>query len=205
MAKKQRAALICRVSTPKQIRLGLDSQVAVLKRKAIDDGYDVLDELIFQEQISGLDANQPIRKSLQDLMNAVEEHKVDVCYTYELTRISRDPFNLVERVKWFSDRKIPMYIYVADLWTLNRDSKKEIDETTNYVFSKATSGKHEVEIMKERIKRSKDEVARKGLYVGHLSDGYCVVLTQNGKEIKIDEDRKKVEIIRYFIREDFDF
>lgn len=192
MAKKQRAALICRVSTPKQIRLGLDSQVAVLKRKAIDDGYDVLDELIFQEQISGLDANQPIRKSLQDLMNAVEEHKVDVCYTYELTRISRDPFNLVERVKWFSDRKIPMYIYVADLWTLNRDSKKEIDETTNYVFSKATSGKYEVEIMKERIKRSKDEVARKGLYIGHLSDGYCVVQTENGKEIKIDEDRKKV-------------
>ena len=85
MAKKQRAALICRVSTPRQIKLGLESQVAVLKRCAIQDGYEVPDSLIFQEQISGLDAKKPIRKSLQDLMDAVEEHKVDVCYTYELT------------------------------------------------------------------------------------------------------------------------
>lgn len=123
MAKKQRAALICRVSTPQQIKLGLESQVACLKRRAIKDGYEVPNSLIFQEQISGLDAKKEIRKSLQDLMDAVEEHKVDVCYTYELTRISRDPYNLVERVKWFSDRLIPMYIYDAELWTLDRVGK----------------------------------------------------------------------------------
>lgn len=192
MAKKRRAALICRVSTPQQIKLGLETQVACLKRKAIKDGYDVPDSLIFQEQISGLDAKKPIRKSLQDLMDAVEEHQVDVCYTYELTRISRDPYNLVERVKWFTDRKIPMYIYDADMWTLDRETKEEIEETTSYVFGAATYGKVEVRKMKERTKRGRNEVAKEGLYVGHLSDGYCVKQTERGKEIVIDDDRKAV-------------
>lgn len=192
MAKKQRAALICRVSTPQQIKLGLESQVAVLKRQAIKDGYEVPNELIFQEQISGLDAKKPIRKSLQDLMDAVDENKVDVCYTYELTRISRDPYNLVERVKWFTDRHIPMYIYDAEMWTLDRKTKEEIEETTEYVFSAATYGKVEAKKIKQRMTRARNEVAKEGLYVGHLSDGYCVVETERGKEIKVDEDRREV-------------
>lgn len=192
MAKKQRAALICRVSTPSQIKLGLESQVAVLKKRATEDGYEVPDELIFQEQISGLDAKKPIRKSLQDLMDAVEEHKVDVCYTYENTRISRDPYNLVERFKWFADRHIPIYIYDAELWTLDRVTKEENEETTEYIFGAATYGKIEAKKMKERTMRGRNEVAKEGLYVGHLSDGYCVVETEKGKEIRIDEERKEV-------------
>lgn len=192
MAKKQRAALICRVSTPKQVKLGLESQVSVLKRQAVKDGYEVPDELIFQEQISGLDANKPIRKSLQDLMDAVEEHRVDVCYTYELTRISRDPYNLVERVKWFTDRQIPMYIYDVEMWTLDRKTKEEFEETTEYVFSAATYGKVEAKKIKQRMTRARNEVAKEGLYVGHLSDGYCVVLTERGKEIRKDNERESV-------------
>ena len=192
MTKKQRAALICRVSTPQQIKLGLESQVALLKRRAIKDGYEVPDELIFQEQISGLDAKKPIRKSLQDLMDAVENHKVDVCYTFELTRISRDPYNLIDRVRWFTDRHIPMYIYDADMWTLDRVTKEELEETTSYVFGAATYGKVEAKKMKMRTMRARNEVAKEGLYVGHLADGYCVVQTERGKEIKVDEDRIKV-------------
>ena len=80
MKKWQQAALICRVSTPQQIGLGLESQVIVLKRRANEDGYEVPDNLIFQEQISGLDAHKKIRQSLQDLMSAVEKGKVDGVY-----------------------------------------------------------------------------------------------------------------------------
>lgn len=166
--------------------------MAVLKRRAIMDGYEVPDELIFQEQISGLDAKKPIRKSLQDLMDAVENHKVDVAYTYELTRISRDPYNLVERVKWFTDRKIPLYIYDAEMWTLDRETKEEIEETTEYIFGAATYGKVEAKKIRLRMTRARNEVAKEGLYVGHLSDGYRVVETERGKEIKIDDDRKPV-------------
>lgn len=192
MAKKQRAALICRVSTPQQIKIGLESQVITLKKRAMDDGYEVPDSLIFQEQVSGFDDKDKIRKSLKDLMDAVEEHKVDVCYTYELTRISRNPFHLIDRVKWFTDRLIPMYIYDVDLWTLDRKTKEEIEETTEYIFGAATYGKVEAEKMKNRTMRARNLVAKEGLYVGHLSDGYCVVQTERGKEIKPDDERKEV-------------
>lgn len=197
MAKKERAGLICRVSTSQQIESGLESQVACLKEKATKDGYEVPDDLIFQEQISGLDANKDIRQSLKDLMNAVENHKVDVVYTYELTRISRDPYNLVDRVKWFSDRKIPMYIYDAELWTLDRKTKEEIEETTNYVFGAATYGKVEAKKIKKRTMRARNELAKGGWYVGHLADGYIAIPYGNHKKIVRDDDRKKV-IIRIF-------
>ena len=197
MAKKEFAGLICRVSTPQQIELGLQSQVAYLKEKAIKDGYEVPDNLIFQEQISGLDANKDIRQSLKDLMNAVENHKVDVVYTYELTRISRDPYNLVERVKWFSDRKIPMYIYDAELWTLNRKTKEEIEETTNYVFGAATYGKVEAKKIKKRTMRARNALAKGGWYVGHLSDGYMTENSDKHKKIIKDPKREGV-IIRIF-------
>lgn len=192
MKKRQQAALICRVSTPQQIGLGLESQVIVLKRRANEDGYEVPDNLIFQEQISGLDAHKKIRQSLQDLMSAVEKGKVDVVYTYELTRISRDPYNLVERVKWFSDRNIPMYIYDAELWTLDRSTKEEIEETTNFVFGAATYGKVEAKKMKQRTMRARNELAKGGWYVGHLSDGYIAIESGKHKKIVIDSERASV-------------
>ena len=192
MAKKQYAALICRVSTPQQIKLGLESQVSCLKNKAEKDGYDVPDNLIFQEQISGLDRNKDIRKSLQDLMNAVENHKVDVVYTYELTRISRDPYNLIERVKWFNDRKIPMYIYDAELWTLDRNTGEEIEDTNAYVFGAAHYGKVEVKKMKERTMRGRNAIAEEGWYVGHLSDGYITEKVGEHKRIIVDKNRENI-------------
>jgi len=194
MNKRQQAALICRVSTPQQIGLGLESQVVCLKNKAEKDGYEVPDNLIFQEQITGLDAHKKIRKSLQDLMSAVEKGIVDVVYTYELTRISRDPYNLVERVKWFSDRKIPMYIYDAELWTLDRKNKEEIEETTNYVFGAATYGKVEAKKMKQRTMRARNELAKGGWYVGHLSDGY--IAKNNGKHKRIEIDNERASVIK---------
>lgn len=70
--------------------------------------------------------------------------------------------------------------------------KKSLEETTSYVFGAATYGKVEAKKMKMRTMRARNEVAKEGLYVGHLADGYCVVQTERGKEIKVDEDRIKV-------------
>ena len=192
MAKKKWAALMSRVSTPQQRKLGLESQIEILKKCAQEDGYEVPKELIFQEQTSGFDKNKPIRKSLRKLMNAVEEGKVEVCYIYEASRISRDPFNLVERVHWFNDHKIPIYIYNVHQWTLDRFSKEENKEAIDYIFNAARYVGAEIETMKGRIKRTKDMIAAKGLYMGHLSDGYCVKETEIGKEIKIDKDREAI-------------
>lgn len=192
MAKRKRAALICRVSRPSQIEKGLESQVVCLKNKALTDGYEVPDELIFQEQITGLDAKMDIRQSLKNLMEAVENNKVDVVYTYELTRISRDPYKLTERVGWFTDRRIPMYIYDVELWTLDRNTKEEIQETTDYVFSAATFGTKEVLKFKKRVSRSKNIIASEGWYIGHLSDGYITENVGRRKKIIIDPERKNI-------------
>lgn len=54
MAKKshKRAAILSRVSTRRQeTHLNLERQISTLKAKAINDGYVVPDDLIYQEQV----------------------------------------------------------------------------------------------------------------------------------------------------------
>ncbi len=191
-AKKERAALLCRVSTPQQTEKGLESQVACLKAKAIEDGYEVPTNLIFQEQISGLDRNKEIRQSLKELMDAAEKNQVDVVYVYELTRISRDPYNLTSRIQWFSDRGIPMFIYEVELWTLDRETKQELTETTEYIFGAATFGQKEAEKIRKRMMRGKSAAAEQGYYTGHLADGYMTEMAGKHKRIVIDPERSKI-------------
>lgn len=196
---KKKAALLCRVSTPQQKKNGLESQVSTLLKIAERDGYDVPEELIFQEQITGLDKNKPIRESLQALKNAIEEEKVDACYIYELTRISRLEFTLVETVHFFTQHKIPLYIADVDKWTLNPETLEENIDTTNYIYGAATYGRNEAEKFVKRTQRGRNARAEMGLYVGHLADGYCVDNSQSRKVILIDEDRQNV------IKEIFDY
>lgn len=193
MAKKSTASLLCRVSTREQHKhMNLERQVAILCKKATEDGYEVPEELIFQEQITGDDGDLELRGSIVELRKAIERGRVDVVYIVDITRISRNPYNIIERIKWFTDKSIPVYIEDVGLWTLFPDTKKENKEATDYIFGHATYGQKELEKMKKRTKKGRDELASGGWYVGHLSDGYITKNIGPKKSIIIDEERADV-------------
>lgn len=195
MAKKtyKRAAILSRVSTQQQeTHLNLERQISTLRTKATKDGYIVTDQLIFQEQYTGDDRELDTRGSLVELMKAVENNLVDVIYVKEYERISRDPFNKTARVRWFLDHKIPMYIYDEELWTLFPHNLEENPKAIEYLFGHATQGKRELLKLKKRTMDGRNELAKGGWYVGHLSDGYTTLSVGPKKRIVIDEERKDV-------------
>ena len=70
MDLKKKAAILARVSREVQ---ETESQISVLKQCANDFGFEVPDEFIFQEKITGMDSyDKEERQSLRDLKDAIE-------------------------------------------------------------------------------------------------------------------------------------
>lgn len=184
-------ALLIRVSRDVQ---ETQSQINDLLRDAKDFGITIPDKYVFSEHITGMDKfDKDERKSLRNLKEAIEKKgDISCCLIWEVTRLSRNPFFLVDQFRWFLEHKIPIYIHEWECWTMNPETLKEDNDTTNKIFGYATYGKSELEKIRKRTMRGRDEKARQGLYVGHLSDGYKVVLVGREKHIDIDEERAEV-------------
>lgn len=188
---KKVAAILARVSRDTQ---ETESQISDLIRDAERDGYVVPDDLIFQEKVTGMDSfDKDERKSLQDLKNELLQHAdIKVVYMWELTRLSRNPYYLIDQLRWFNTHHIAIYFHAMYRWTRDPITDVEDAVTTNIIFGAATYGQIEWKAIKERTIRGRDNKARKGLYVGHISDGYKVVMDNGEKKFAIDEERAEV-------------
>lgn len=172
----------------------MQSQINDLIEDAERFGYTIPNKYIFQEHITGMDKfDKDERESLANLKAAIENNSdISVCFIWEVTRLSRNPFYLVDQLRWFLEHKIPIYIHDWDCWTMDRDTLSENNDTTNKIFGYATYGKNEWEKIRKRTMRGRNDKAKQGLYVGHLSDGYRVELIGGEKHIKVDEKRAAV-------------
>lgn len=200
--KKPIAAILCRVSTQIQ---SWESQAEALTKDAERFGFVVPSDYIFHEKITGMDAiDKDERQSLQDLKTAIKENgDIEAVFMWEITRLSRSPYFLVDKLKEFNySLKMPIYFHDLERWTINPQTHEVDTETENKIFGAAMFGKQEWEKIRQRTMRGRQAVAEKGFYVGHLSDGYKVRLDSEGnKVIAIDDDRKDViiEIFNLFI------
>ncbi len=192
---KKIACILARVS---RIEQDLKSQIDSLKKDAEKHlKLKVKEEYIFQEHITGLDSyDKEERESLAALKQCIEDNvdKQFFCFMWELTRLSRNPWYLLEQLNWFNHHKVPIYFHDIEKWTMDINTLQEIDETSNIIFGAATYGKREVEKITMRTSRGRDAKAEKGYYVGHLSDGFMVEITREGK--KIIEDKERSPIIK---------
>ena len=172
----------------------MESQINDLLEDAKRFGYTIPAKYIFQEHITGMDRfDKDERQSLANLESAIEKNgDIEVCFIWEAPRLSRNPFFLTGKFNWFLQHKIPVYIHDWECWTMDRDSLVENTDTTNKIFGYATYGKSEWEKIRRRTMRGRNEKAKQGLYVGHLSDGYKVEIRGGEKRIKIDEERAGV-------------
>lgn len=172
----------------------MESQINDLREDAEKYGYVIPEKYVFQEHITGMDKfDKDERQSLANLKSAIEHNKdISVCFIWEATRLSRNPFYLVDQLRWFLEHRIPIYIHDWECWTMDRDTLTENNDTTNKIFGYATYGQSEWEKIRKRTMRGRNEKAKQGLYVGHLSDGYKVEIKGGEKHIKIDEERAAV-------------
>lgn len=190
MGKKKKtnpiAAVLVRESRDNQ---DPDSQLNLCLRDAEKFGYYVPTEYQFCEHITGMD-NGEDRESVRQLKECiVNRGDIKAVFCTETTRISRDPYSLITKIKWFNDHNIPVYIDDYDEWTgtILEDGSFEVNkETEDHIFHSATYGKKEWIKIRKRTVRGRKRSARKGLFIGLISDGYKVQTINKEKHIVID-------------------
>src|SRR3990170_7582508 len=92
----KKAALLCRVSTEIQ---EYSRQIHELREIARMDGYEIPDDLIYAEKVSGL-AEIKDRVQLSRLMKDIQskEKNIDMIYANHVNRIARHPKKILDIV-----------------------------------------------------------------------------------------------------------
>lgn len=110
--EKVKAIIYARVSTAGQ---DYDRQLAELRQYADRMGYDVVKT--FSEKISGAKKVEE-RQAMSELLNYVEDNKVDKVLIYECSRLSRRAVDFLSIIEIFNEKKISLYIHQNGLETL---------------------------------------------------------------------------------------
>ena len=166
-----KAALLLRVSTEMQ---DLESQVKDLKPVALGFGYEVPEEFIFGEHITGKDdIRKGERKSITKLKAACKTGEISAIFIYEVSRLSRSSIDGRSFVRDFNEMKIPIYFKDRGIWTLDRKTLEE-DSTTKMVVGLFFDfAEQELKTLKSRTIRGRRNSASKGLATGgYINYGY---------------------------------
>ena len=189
-----KAALLLRVSTEVQ---DLESQTKDLKPVAEGFGYEVPDEYIFGEHITGRDdIRKGERQSITKLKAACKSGDIKAIFIYEVSRLSRSSIDGRSFVRDFNEMKIPIYFKDRSIWTLNRDTLEE-DTTTKMVIGLFFDfAEQELKTLKSRTIRGRRNSASKGMATGGYQN-YGYLKNPDSKMIEVDESEAP------FVREIF--
>ncbi len=110
-----KAVIYARVSTLMQ---EYDRQIAELREYANRMGYEVVRE--YSEKVSGAKKISE-REQMCNLLNFVQENKVDKVLIYECSRLSRRIVDFLTIVESLNEMKVSLYIHQNGLETLQPD------------------------------------------------------------------------------------
>lgn len=166
-----KAALLLRVSTEQQ---DLESQKADLKPVAAGFGYEVPDEYIFGEHITGKDdIRVSERNTITSLKLACKTGDISAIFIYEVSRLSRSSIDGRSFLRDFNEMKIPIYFKDKSIWSLDPKTLEEDSNTTMIVGLFFDFAQQELKTLKGRTIRGRRNSASKGLATGgYLNYGY---------------------------------
>jgi site-specific DNA recombinase len=170
---EQRVALYARVSSEQQAEAGtIDSQVAALRERIAQDGYQLTEELIFMDE--GYSGATLIRPALEQLRDEVALHGLDRLYVHSPDRLARKYAYQVVLVDEFRR-------YGVEVVFLNRDVGQTPEDNLLLQMQGMIAEYERAKIL-ERSRRGKRHAAKSG-EVGVLSGapyGYRYVCKQDG-------------------------
>ena len=181
---------LVRTSTPEQ---GLDTQVESIRSIAKELKYEIKEGDIFAEQISGYDEPDHDRESIVKLREEIEIRHPEAIFIYELSRLTRRATKVFHYIDILSlQPKVPMYFADYEIWTIKPETGEQNDKGIWKLMGGAESVENERERIRVRTSTGRNAKARKGYYVGHLSDGFYWEYENGEKVIKVDEERENV-------------
>lgn len=189
----KKAALLLRCSTDSQ---DYDRQQRDLLPIVESMGYEITEDLIFGEYVTGKDdVRKKDRESIANLKQACKEGKVDAIFINEVSRLSRDSIAGRLFVREFNDDyKVPVFFRDLQQWTIDPNNKIKnayLEQMLGFYFDAAAA---ELKSMKTRFASGKRKNARTGKSIGGVpSIGYTK--DKEGTIIIDEEAAKYVKII----------
>lgn len=185
------AAILLRVSTEQQ---DLESQKSDLLPVVNNLGYEVPEEYIFGQKITGRDnVKKEDRKSIKGLKEACRTGNIKAIFIWEVSRLSRNSIAGRQFVEDFNEMKIPIYFKDRGIWTLDPVTLIEDPNSKMIIGLYFDIAASELRTFKSRSLRGRKQNAKDGLVTGgFIRYGYKKDIAT--KRYVIDEE--EAEFIR---------
>lgn len=162
----KRVVLFCRVSSNND-RQNYDRQINDLNQFAMTSNYKV--EAVFAEKISGAKKNSE-RRELLNMIEFVNENQIDKVLVTELSRLGRDPLQILQTIEILNENRISLYIQTYNIETLLAD--KTINPLSQFLITiLAEIARMERRTIETRLSSGYQNYRRKGGVVGRKA-GY---------------------------------
>lgn len=159
----QKAVIFARTSKQSQ---KVERQIADLTEVAKKENYTIVK--VIEEKISGSTKNEN-RKGISELLDYVENYKVDIVLTTEVSRLGRSPFQTHKIVETLTQKQIPIYFHSYRITTLIKDEddvykRNPLAMILFHILSEFAFV--EKEVLVQRINSGLQEARRKGVVLG---------------------------------------
>ena len=183
--------VMVRVSTESQ---RLEDQHREMEVFCAGEGYD---EIVFVEDkgASAIKLNDSYRMMISQVREEIEKDPTIRCFAvWELSRAFRNELVFQQVKQFLVERKVQFLVKNPYLKLLNPDG------TVNpgmeiAVTLMTTLAKQEMELKKERFKRAKDSMRKKGMYTGGPTVKFGYRVGEGGYIVIDEEDSKLVRLI----------
>ncbi len=155
----EKVVIYTRVSTQGQ---EFQRQINDLTQFAISN--KMLIEGVFSEKISGAKSNKE-RVELQNMIQFVNENKIDKVLVSELSRLGRDTLQVLEAIEILNRHKISLYIQNYNIETLTKE--KEVNPMSQFLITiLAEVARMERKTIRERVASGYENFRANGGAVG---------------------------------------
>lgn len=125
----EKVVLFCRVSSTSD-RQNYDRQINDLTQLANSRNYKV--EAVFAEKVSGVTKNHD-RPELMKMVEYVNRNHIDKVLVTELSRLGRDPLQILQTIEILNQNKISLFIQNYNIETLT--TEKEINPMSQFLVT----------------------------------------------------------------------
>ena len=176
-----KAIILSRVSTSHQ---DLTQQTELVLAEALKDGFSRENIIIIEDKESAVKLSEAERNGLNQMKHFIEIGNVRTVYTYEISRISRQPAMLYNIRDYLIEHHVQLIVLNPYMRMLNDDGT--LSTMANILFSVFSGlSENECYLRKQRCQRGIDKKRELGLYFGGRRPiGYNIV----NKKLEVNEE-----------------
>ena len=184
---EKKIAIYCRVSTQQQT---IDRQKDDLLKFASDNHFNIEEEYIYVDVISGFIKRGELRPQYAEMIKHVEDGSIGMILFSEFSRLARNVTDLLASINFFREKGVELYFEKQNMWV---KGDKDLGSTI-LLHVLAVMSSYEIELFAERSISGKIAKVQMG-HGGGEERAYGYMKDENGKIVINPKERETVVVI----------